>query len=331
MNLNIDEIRQEACNIYDNAIKQSSLANEARLEELTRNRKKDKILNIFWIIFIGIWNSILTACLGVVQCLTIVGIPAGIISFKSIKLIFAPTDKRVELNFGKHPVLNIIWLILGGLEISLYYLILGIVLCSTIVFIPIGVTCCKFAKFYLAPFGAKVVNKYEFETEEDKIIIYSYQHKKRNEVKEKQEILKTLDNEKDIKTFLKQNLPFKSNEVIKNFIFMAVILIIVLIPVATLLSKFEEYYRVMLNGGELNLLIFVPIMLFGSTILIFSISPLMSKTGCLINSFYGYISIDSAVVYLKHMNQKTRKEYLEYYNLNKEEIDELIELECLSL
>lgn len=51
---------------------------------------------------------------------------------------------------------NIIWIIFGGIFIFLEYLIGGLILCLTIVGIPFGLQCIKFAVVGLAPFGVKI-------------------------------------------------------------------------------------------------------------------------------------------------------------------------------
>ena len=51
---------------------------------------------------------------------------------------------------------NLAWLILGGLIESLTWLLAGVMLCLTIVFIPFGIKCFKLAGLALAPFGKEV-------------------------------------------------------------------------------------------------------------------------------------------------------------------------------
>lgn len=51
---------------------------------------------------------------------------------------------------------NIIWFILGGFINSLLWFLGGLVLCITIVGIPFGRQCFKFAKLNFAPFGKEV-------------------------------------------------------------------------------------------------------------------------------------------------------------------------------
>ena len=57
-------------------------------------------------------------------------------------------------------IANILWIIFGGLISAIVWCIAGLVLCITIVGIPLGVQLFKFAKISLAPFGKKVKLKY---------------------------------------------------------------------------------------------------------------------------------------------------------------------------
>lgn len=52
---------------------------------------------------------------------------------------------------------NIIWLLCGGLVGSLSWAVAGLFWCVTIVGIPIGKQCFKFAWLCLSPFGSEVV------------------------------------------------------------------------------------------------------------------------------------------------------------------------------
>ena len=51
---------------------------------------------------------------------------------------------------------NLIWIIFGGLELAIGFLIVGLVWCITIVGIPFGKQCFKLASLAIAPFGATV-------------------------------------------------------------------------------------------------------------------------------------------------------------------------------
>lgn len=53
-------------------------------------------------------------------------------------------------------IANCIWVLLGGLFSALSWCLCGLVLCMTIIGIPLGVQCFKFAKVSFAPFGKKI-------------------------------------------------------------------------------------------------------------------------------------------------------------------------------
>ena len=52
---------------------------------------------------------------------------------------------------------NLLWLILGGFIAGLSWILTGILLCITVVGIPLGVQCFKFAKLAFCPFGKEVI------------------------------------------------------------------------------------------------------------------------------------------------------------------------------
>lgn len=52
---------------------------------------------------------------------------------------------------------NVLWFIFGGLFLSLIWGVIGAFCCCTIIAIPIGIQCFKFASFVFWPFGRDVV------------------------------------------------------------------------------------------------------------------------------------------------------------------------------
>lgn len=116
------------------------------------------IANILWIIFGGLILSIFWAVVGIILCITIVGIPFGTQCFKFANLMLFPFGREVV--YGGSTVsllLNILWIVVFGLNLALWSLAIGLLWCLTIVGIPIGLQVIKFAKLSLMPFGAKIV------------------------------------------------------------------------------------------------------------------------------------------------------------------------------
>ena len=114
------------------------------------------IANIIWIIFGGLILAAAWALLGVILCITIIGIPFGVQCFKVAKLVFAPFGKKVYTNFDKHPIANILWCLFCGWELALGHLVSGLLCCVTIVAIPLGLQSFKMMKLAFIPFGSSV-------------------------------------------------------------------------------------------------------------------------------------------------------------------------------
>lgn len=97
---------------------------------------------------------------GVVLCLTIVGIPFGVQAFKLARAVAAPFGTKVverESASGcTAVVMNVIWVILPGLELAIAHLVLGIVLGVTIIGIPFARQHFKLVPLALIPFGRSI-------------------------------------------------------------------------------------------------------------------------------------------------------------------------------
>jgi uncharacterized membrane protein YccF (DUF307 family) len=56
---------------------------------------RDIILNLLWVIFAGWWLALHHLVLGVLQCLTLIGIPFGLQHFKLAALSLAPVGTEI--------------------------------------------------------------------------------------------------------------------------------------------------------------------------------------------------------------------------------------------
>lgn len=119
--------------------------------------------NIIWLLFGGIFIAIEYFVSGIALILTIVGIPFGIQTLKLGLLSLWPMGKKVvvreEYNSGLYVLLNILWIITGGLCICLTHLVFGVILCLTIIGIPWGKQHFKLAGLALTPFGKDLVDQ----------------------------------------------------------------------------------------------------------------------------------------------------------------------------
>jgi len=123
------------------------------------------IMNILWIILGGFLVFLGYVVAGIALCLTIIGIPWGIQCFKISILALFPFGSDVTTRFpestptsGINILLNIIWLIFGGIWIVLNHLVWGVLLCVSIIGIPFGIQHFKLMKLGFTPFGRDIVD-----------------------------------------------------------------------------------------------------------------------------------------------------------------------------
>ncbi|MDR1763524.1 MAG: YccF domain-containing protein [Dysgonamonadaceae bacterium] len=113
--------------------------------------------NIIWLVFGGIFVSLGYFLASIPLIITIIGIPFGLQTVKLGVLALWPFGRKVVESGSAGGclsiIMNIIWLVFGGLEICLSHLVLGIIFCITIICIPFGKQHFKLAGLALTPFG----------------------------------------------------------------------------------------------------------------------------------------------------------------------------------
>jgi uncharacterized membrane protein YccF (DUF307 family) len=113
--------------------------------------------NLLWLVTGGIFVSLAYALVGLTLCISIIGIPLGIQSFKLAALSFAPFGRDLdpfEHSLGPFTiVINAIWLVCVGLEIACAHLVFALICAITIIGIPFAVQHVKLAALALWPFG----------------------------------------------------------------------------------------------------------------------------------------------------------------------------------
>ncbi len=116
------------------------------------------LLNLLWIVFGGFFSWAMWIVVGIVWCVTIVGIPIGTQCFKLAAISLNPFGQEIvyEENGGLSFLLNVLWFVFGGAEMALSNFILGLVLCVSIIGIPFGKQFFKIARLSMQPFGAEV-------------------------------------------------------------------------------------------------------------------------------------------------------------------------------
>jgi uncharacterized membrane protein YccF (DUF307 family) len=118
-------------------------------------------MNILWLLLGGIFTAVEYIASSLAMMVTIIGIPFGLQTLKLSLLALCPFGKRIETTPEAGGclsiIMNIIWILIGGIWISLTHLLFGIVLCITIIGIPFGRQHFKLAGLALSPFGKHIV------------------------------------------------------------------------------------------------------------------------------------------------------------------------------
>lgn len=119
------------------------------------------LLNVIWLVLCGIWMAIGYAVAGVVCCILIVTIPFGIASFRIAAYALWPFGRTVirQPTAGFWSALgNVIWVLVAGIWLALGHVATGILLCLTIIGIPLGVANFKMIPVALLPLGRQIVD-----------------------------------------------------------------------------------------------------------------------------------------------------------------------------
>ena len=116
--------------------------------------------NIIWIIFGGLIIFLMYVVASILLCITIIGIPFGVQTLKLSMLALVPFGKEV-VNKPNEPgclstIMNIIWILVGGLCISLTHFAFGLLLAITIIGIPFALQHFKLGILAFTPFGKEI-------------------------------------------------------------------------------------------------------------------------------------------------------------------------------
>lgn len=119
------------------------------------------LMNLLWLLFGGILTAVEYVLASLLLMLTVVGIPFGMQTLKLASLALWPFGKEVRSGSRSdgclYVLMNVLWILLGGIWICLSHLFFGAFLCITIIGIPFGLQHFKLASVALMPFGKDIV------------------------------------------------------------------------------------------------------------------------------------------------------------------------------
>jgi len=119
------------------------------------------VLNVIWLIFAGFWAFVGWMLAALLMAILIVTIPFAVQAVKIGVFTLWPFGRTIVRNDAMAaPALigNVLWLILCGWWLALIHVVTGVLLCLTIIGIPLGYANFKLIPISLWPFGREVVS-----------------------------------------------------------------------------------------------------------------------------------------------------------------------------
>ena len=119
------------------------------------------LLNIIWFVLAGLWMAIGYAFAALVMFLLIITIPFGIAALRIALYALWPFGRTI-VRRADHGVAstigNVLWFILAGWWLAIAHLITGVLLCVTIIGIPLGLANFKLIPVSITPLGREIVD-----------------------------------------------------------------------------------------------------------------------------------------------------------------------------
>src|ERR1700704_1543245 len=118
------------------------------------------ILNLIWLVLAGFWLAVGYVVAGLICCVLIITIPFGIAAFRIAGYALWPFGRTIDRRptAGLASLIgNVIWIILFGWWLAIAHLATGIMLCLTIIGIPLGLGNFKLIPISMVPLGVRVV------------------------------------------------------------------------------------------------------------------------------------------------------------------------------
>src|SRR5829696_10475931 len=119
------------------------------------------LLNLIWLIFGGLLLALGYAIVALVMFVLIITIPFGVASARIALFCLWPFGRtivrRVDAGAGS-AIGNIIWFVLAGWWLAIGHVLTGVLMCLTIIGIPLGLANFKLIPVSLTPFGREIVD-----------------------------------------------------------------------------------------------------------------------------------------------------------------------------
>jgi uncharacterized membrane protein YccF (DUF307 family) len=118
------------------------------------------LLNIIWFVLAGLWMAIGYAFAALICFVLIITIPFGIASLRIALFALWPFGKTVVKRSDAgiaSGIGNVIWFVFCGWWLAIGHLVSGVLLCLTIIGIPLGLANLKLIPVSLLPLGREIL------------------------------------------------------------------------------------------------------------------------------------------------------------------------------
>ena len=119
------------------------------------------LLNVIWLVFGGLVMAFGYAVVALVMFILIITIPFGVASARIALFCLWPFGRtivrRPDAGAGS-TIGNIIWFLLAGWWLAIGHVITGVLMCLTIIGIPLGLANFKLIPVSLTPFGREIID-----------------------------------------------------------------------------------------------------------------------------------------------------------------------------
>jgi uncharacterized membrane protein YccF (DUF307 family) len=119
------------------------------------------ILNIIWFVLAGLWMAIGYAFAALICFILIITIPFGIAALRIAIFALWPFGRTVVRRADAgiaSGIGNVIWFLLCGWWLALAHIVTGVLLCISIIGIPLGLANFKLIPVSLLPLGRDIVS-----------------------------------------------------------------------------------------------------------------------------------------------------------------------------
>lgn len=119
------------------------------------------LLNLIWVVFGGFWLFLEYLLAGVLGCIFIITIPAGVACFRIAGHVLWPFGRRAVRRPGAgagSTLANIVWFVIAGVWLAIGHVVTAVAQAITIVGLPLALANIKLIPVTCFPFGVEIVD-----------------------------------------------------------------------------------------------------------------------------------------------------------------------------